>query len=78
MFSLLAILALLLWVGAFPIVAARLFVKKSRDDFESQRELLAIAVETEKLRTSLRARHQKPDEVVIVEPSTHRVIQVVD
>jgi hypothetical protein len=61
MFSLLAIVALVLWVGALPIIAAWLFVKRSRDDFESQRELLAIAVEAEKLRTSWRARHQKPN-----------------
>lgn len=59
MFSLLAILAIVSTVGAAPIIATLLFSKTSRDDRESERELLAIAVEVEKARTSWRARHQK-------------------
>jgi hypothetical protein len=61
MFILLAINAIVLSVGAIRIFTAWLFVETSRDDLESQRELLAIAVEAETLRTSWRARHQTPD-----------------
>lgn len=61
MFTLLATIAIVLSVGAIPVFTAWLFVKTSRDDLKSQRELLAIAVEAEKLRTSWRARHQTPD-----------------
>ena len=45
MFSLLAILAIVSTVGAAPIIATLLFSKTSRDDRESERELLAIAVD---------------------------------
>jgi len=61
MFSLLAILAILSTVGVAPTIATLLFSKTSRDDRESRRELLAIAVEVEKATTSWRARHQTPD-----------------
>jgi hypothetical protein len=59
MFSLLAILVIVLAV--VPTIATLLFSKTSRDDRESRRELLAIAVEVEKATTSWRARHQTPD-----------------
>ena len=61
MFSLLAILVIVLAVGVVPTIATLLFSKTSRDDRESRRELLAIAVEVEKVTTSWRARHQTPD-----------------
>jgi hypothetical protein len=61
MFSLLAILVIVLAVGVVPTIATLLFSKTSRDDRESRRELLAIAVEVEKATTSWRARHQTPD-----------------
>ena len=61
MFSLLAILVIVLAVGVVPTIATLLFSKTSRADRESQRELLAIAVEVEKAMTSWRARHQTPD-----------------
>jgi hypothetical protein len=48
-------------VGVVPTIATLLFSKTSRDDRESRRELLAIAVEVEKATTSWRARHQTPD-----------------
>jgi hypothetical protein len=59
MFSLLAILAILSTVGVVPTITTLLFSKTSRDDRESERELLAIAVEVEKAATSWRTRHQK-------------------
>jgi hypothetical protein len=58
MFNLLAILVIVLAVGVVPTIATLLFSKTSRDDRESRRELLAIAVEVEKATTSWRARHQ--------------------
>ena len=61
MFSLLAMLGIILSVGSIPIIATLLFVKTGEDDLESQRELLATAVQVEKIRTSWRARHQTPD-----------------
>ena len=61
MFSLLAILVIVLAVGVVPTIATLLFSKTSRDDRKSRRELLAIAVEVEKATTSWRARHQIPD-----------------
>jgi hypothetical protein len=61
MFSLLAILVIVLAVGVVPTIATLLFSKTSRADRESRRELLAIAVEVEKATTSWRARHQTPD-----------------
>ena len=61
MFSLLAILAILWTVGVAPTIATSLFSKTSRDDRESKRELLAIAVEVEKAATSWRARRQTGD-----------------
>jgi hypothetical protein len=61
MFSLLAILVIVLAVGVVPTIATLLFSKTSRADRESRRELLAIAVEVEKAATSWRARHQTPD-----------------
>ena len=61
MFSLLAILAVMLSIGLIPIVTTMLFVKPTHDDLEFQRELLATAVQVEKIRTSWRARHQTPD-----------------
>jgi hypothetical protein len=61
MFSLLAILAILWTVGVAPTIATSLFSKTSRDDRESKRELLAIAVEVEKATTSWRARRQTAD-----------------
>lgn len=61
MFSLLAILVIVLAVGVVPTIATLLFSKTSRDDRESRRELLAIAVEVEKATTSWRARHKTPD-----------------
>ena len=61
MFSLLAILAIILSVSSIPIIATLLFVKTTHDDLEFQRELLATAVQVEKIRTSWRARHQTPD-----------------
>ena len=61
MFSLLAILAIVSTVGVAPIIATLLFGTTSRHDRESERELLAIAVEVEKATTSWRARHQTPD-----------------
>jgi hypothetical protein len=48
MFSLLAILAILWTVGVAPTIATSLFSNTSRDDRESKRELLAIAVEVER------------------------------
>jgi hypothetical protein len=60
MFSLLAILVIVLAVGVVPTIATLLFSKTSRDDRESRRELLTIAVEVEKATTSWRARHQTP------------------
>jgi hypothetical protein len=61
MFSLLAILVIVLAVGVVPTIATLMFSKTSRADRESRRELLAIAVEVEKATTSWRARHQTPD-----------------
>ena len=61
MFSLLAILVIVLAVGVVPTIATLMFSKTSRDECESRRELLAIAVEVEKATTSWRARHQSPD-----------------
>jgi hypothetical protein len=62
MFSLLAILAVMLSIGLIPIITTMLFVfKTTHDDLEFQRELLATAVQVEKIRTSWRARHQTPD-----------------
>ena len=61
MFSLLAILVIVLAVGVVPTIATLLFSKTNRDDRESRRELLAIAVEVEKATTAWRARHQTPD-----------------
>ena len=61
MFSLLAILAVVSTVGVAPIIATLLFSKTSRDDRESERELLAIAVEVEKATTSWRARRRTAD-----------------
>jgi hypothetical protein len=61
MFSLLAILAVMLSVGMVPIITTLLFAKTTHDDLESQRELLATAVEVEKIRMSWRARHRTPD-----------------
>jgi hypothetical protein len=61
MFSLLAILAIVSTVGVAPAIATLLLSKTSRDDRESRRQLLAIAVEVEKATTSWRARHQTPD-----------------
>ncbi len=55
-------LVILGWLfGALPIVMAWLFIKTTRDDLESQKELLETAVEVEKIRTAWRARHQTPD-----------------
>ena len=62
MFSLLAILVIVLAVGVVPTIATLLFSKTSRDDRESRRELLAIAVEVEKATTSWRARRQTADD----------------
>jgi hypothetical protein len=61
MFSLLAILAVILSVGSIPIIMTLPFVKTGQDDLESQRELLATAVQVEKIQMSWRARHQTPD-----------------
>ena len=61
MFSLLAILAIVLTISALPIVAAALFVRSNRDDREFEKELQAIAVRVEKYQNSWRARHQTPD-----------------
>jgi hypothetical protein len=61
MFSLLAILAVMLSIALIPIITTMLFVKTTHDDLEFQRELLATAVQVEKIRTSWRARHQTPD-----------------
>jgi hypothetical protein len=58
MFSFLAILVIVSTVGVAPIIATLLFSRTSRDDRESKRELLAIAVEVEKATTSSRARRQ--------------------
>jgi hypothetical protein len=62
MFSLLAILAIVSTVCVAPTIATLLFSKTSRDDCESRRESLAIAVEVEKATASWRARHQTPDQ----------------
>jgi hypothetical protein len=48
-------------LGVAPIIATLLFSKTSRHDRESERELLAIAVEVEKATTSWRARRQTAD-----------------
>ena len=61
MFSLLAILAVMLSIALIPIITTMFFVKTTHDDLEFQRELLATAVQVEKIRTSWRARHQTPD-----------------
>ena len=61
MFSLLAILAVVLTVAALPIFTARLFAQPSRDDLESERELLATAVRVEKYNNSWRARYRSTD-----------------
>jgi hypothetical protein len=61
MFSLLAILVVILSVGSIPIITTLLFIKTGREDLESQRELLATAVQVEKIQMSWRARHQTPD-----------------
>jgi hypothetical protein len=61
MFNLFAMLAVILSIGLIPIITAMLFVKSTNDDLELQRELLATAVQVEKIRTSWRARHQTPD-----------------
>jgi len=61
MFSLLVILGIVSAVGVVPTIATLLFSKTSRNDRDSRRELLAIAVEVEKATTSWRARHQTPD-----------------
>ena len=47
--------------GALPIVTAWLFGKIARDDLESQKELLPIAVEVEKIQAERRACHPTPD-----------------
>jgi hypothetical protein len=52
MFSLLAIIAVMLSIALIPIITTMLFVKTTRDDLEFQRELLATAVQVEKIRTS--------------------------
>jgi len=61
MFSLLAILAIVLTISALPIVAAALFARSNPDDRESEKDLQAIAVRVEKYQNSWRARHQTPD-----------------
>ena len=61
MFSLFAILAVVLTVAALPIFTARLFVKSNRDALESERDLLATAVKVEKYQNSWRARYQSSD-----------------
>ncbi len=61
MFTLLAILAVVLTVAALPIFTARLFVKSNRDDHDSERELLATAVRVEKYQNSWRARYRSSD-----------------
>jgi len=61
MFSFLAILAIVSTVCAASTIATLLFSKTRRDDCESRRESLAIAVEVEKATASWRARHQTPD-----------------
>ncbi len=61
MFSLLVILGIVSAVRVVPTIATLLFSKTSRNDRESRRELLAIAVEVDKATTSWRARHQTPD-----------------
>ena len=61
MFSLLAILAVVLTVAALPIFTARLFVKSNRDDLESDREFLATAVRVENYQNSWRARYRSSD-----------------
>ena len=61
MFSLLAILAIVLTVAVLPIFAAALaalFVCSNRDGRESEKDLQAIAVRVEKYQNSWRARHQ--------------------
>jgi hypothetical protein len=54
MFSLLAVLAVMLSIGLIPIITTLLFVKKGRDDLEFQRELLPTAVQVEPLRIDRR------------------------
>jgi hypothetical protein len=61
MFSLLAILAVVSTVCVAPTIATLLFSKTSRDDRESRKELLAIAVKVKKAKDSWRACHQTPD-----------------
>lgn len=60
MFSLLAVLAVVLTVATLPIFTW-LFAKSDRDDLESERELLATAVRVEKYQNSWRARYRSPD-----------------
>ncbi len=61
MFTLLAISAIILAIGAIPVVMASLFLKTSRNDLVSERELLTIAVDAGKIRSSWRARHEMLD-----------------
>jgi hypothetical protein len=61
MFSLLAILAIVSTVAVAPTISTLLFGKPSREDCESRRESLAIAVEVEKATAAWRARHQARD-----------------
>ena len=61
MFSLIAILAVVLTVATLPIFTARLVVKSNRDDLESERELLATAVRVEKYQNSWCARYRSSD-----------------
>ena len=60
MFSLLAVLAVVLTVATLPIFTW-LFAKSDRDDLELERELLATAVRGEKYQNSWRARYRSPD-----------------
>jgi len=60
MFSLLAILAILVTVAVLPFIAAALaalFTRSNPDDLESEKELLAAAIRVEKYKNSWRARH---------------------
>ena len=61
MFTFLAVSAIIVAAGAIPVVIASLFLKTSRNDLACERELLMIAVDAEKIRTSWRARHEALD-----------------
>ena len=61
MFNLFAIFVIMLSAGAIPTIMASLFIKASRDDLASQRELPETTVEVEKMNRSWQARHQTPD-----------------